>query len=99
MIFNTSVFDEIAFSLREFGFSDIEDRVVEVAEKFNIKKLLKKSPLNLSGGEKQKVMLASILVYEPKLLLLDERTAAMDPSASSTLWLYSISFCSLVGCF
>ena len=41
MIFNTSVFDEIAFSLREFGFSDIEDRVVEVAEKFNIKKLLK----------------------------------------------------------
>ena len=54
MIFNPTVFDEIAFSLREFGFSDIEDRVIEIAKKFNIEKLLKKSPLNLSGGEKTK---------------------------------------------
>ena len=43
MIFNPSVFDEIAFSLREFGFSDVEDRVIEIAKKFNIIKLLKKS--------------------------------------------------------
>jgi cobalt/nickel transport system ATP-binding protein len=79
MIFNPTVFDEIAFSLKEFGFSDVEDRVVEIAKKFGIEKLLKKSPLNLSGGEKQKVMLSAILVYEPKILLLDEPTAAMDP--------------------
>jgi len=79
MIFNPTVFDEIAFSLKEFGFSDVEDRVIEIAKKFGIEKLLKKSPLNLSGGEKQKVMLCAILVYEPKILLLDEPTAAMDP--------------------
>ena len=79
MIFNPSVYDEIAFSLKEFGFNDIEKKVEEIAKEFNITHLLKKSPLNLSGGEKQKVILASILVYNPKVLLLDEPTTAMDP--------------------
>jgi cobalt/nickel transport system ATP-binding protein len=79
MIFNPTVYDEIAFSLKEFGFDNIEERVMQIAKEFNIEKLLKKSPIALSGGEKQKVMLASIMVYEPKILLLDEPTAAMDP--------------------
>ena len=79
MIFNPNVYDEIAFSLKEFGFSDIDEKVKQIAEKFNITHLLNKSPLNLSGGEKQKVILASILIYNPKVLLLDEPTTAMDP--------------------
>jgi len=98
MIFNPTVFDEIAFSLKEFGFSDVEDRVLEISKKFGIEKLLKKSPLNLSGGEKQKVMLASILVYEPKLLLLDEPTAAMDPRTTGWFldFMYELEITALI---
>jgi len=82
MIFNPTVYDEIAFSLKEFDFDNIEDRVQKIAKEMGIQKHLKKSPLSLSGGEKQKVMLAAVLVYEPDLLLLDEPTAAMDPRSS-----------------
>ena len=78
MIFNPTVYDEIAFSLREFNIP-IEDKVEKIAKTFGITTLLKKNPLYLSGGEKQKVILASILIYEPEIILLDEPTTAMDP--------------------
>ena len=82
MILNPTVKDEIAFSLREFEMDDIEQRVLRTAKAFGIEALLDKNPLRLSGRQKQKVMIASMLVYEPMLLLFDEPTSAMDPKTS-----------------
>jgi len=84
MLFNPTVYDEVAFGLRQLGNED-EKRIKNWAERLMIDHLLDRSPYELSGGEKQKVCLASLLVLEPEVLLLDEPTANLDPR--STRWL------------
>ncbi|WP_456381265.1 energy-coupling factor ABC transporter ATP-binding protein [Hydrogenimonas sp.] len=85
MLFNPTVYEEIAFGLREIESDEVGKRVRACADAFEISHLLDRSPLKLSGGEKQKVAFAAIFVLRPKLLLLDEPTANMDPR--STGWL------------
>ncbi len=85
MLFNATVYDEIAFGLKQFKFDNIEERVHQWAKTFKIEHLLKSSPLSLSGGQKQKVLLASLLCIEPKFLMMDEPTAHLDPP--TTGWL------------
>ena len=75
-----TVMDDIAFTLENLQVkpSEIKTKVKEIAEYIGISKLLDRTPHSLSGGEKQLVALASALVHEPKILILDEALTMVD---------------------
>ena len=75
------VWHELAFGLENLGVptAKIRQKVAEMASFFNIEYLFRRSTSSLSGGEKQLLNLAAIMVMEPKVLLLDEATSQLDP--------------------
>jgi len=76
-----TVFEEIAFGLENIGVprEDMKDRVKDALKLTGISDLADRSPYSLSGGQQQRVALTSILVMQPKVLVLDEPTSQMDP--------------------
>jgi cobalt/nickel transport system ATP-binding protein len=86
-LFNPTVFDEIAFGPLQMGWSSAEvvTRVEETLQLMRIVNLRDRAPYRLSGGEKKRVALASVIVLDPDVLLLDEPTAMLDPRSQSQL--------------
>lgn len=87
-IFEDTVFNEIAFGPKQMGLDDteIEQRVFESMDFLGLSRTLaKKSPFDLSGGQKRRVAIASILSMQPEVLILDEPCAGLDPKGRDTI--------------
>jgi len=86
-LFNPTVFDEVAFGPLQMGWSSTEvvARVNNTLDVMGIARLRDRAPYRLSGGEKKRVALASVIVLDPEVLLLDEPTAMLDPRSQSQL--------------
>ena len=84
-IVTDKVWHELAFGLESLGLKteEIRLRVAEMASFFGIQEWFHKSTTELSGGQKQILALASIMVLQPKVLILDEPTSQLDPIAAS----------------
>ena len=80
--------DELLYGLENFGVprEEIETRIRDTLDSVGITGLRHRRISTLSGGQKQKVALASVLALRPKLLLLDEPTAELDPKSSRQIY-------------
>lgn len=84
-IFNSTVYKEIEFGLKCFKCSSIDLKIRNSIKLVGLdESYLLRNPFNLSNGEKRKVSLASILCYEPDILILDEPTVGLDNSSKNS---------------
>ena len=87
-LFEETVYRDIAFGPRNMGLSEqeIRERVVEAAGFVGVPEdLLSASPFELSGGQKRRVAIAGVIAMRPKILILDEPTAGLDPAGRESI--------------
>ena len=80
--------DEMLYGLENFGVphDQIEERIDEALLQMGISELRERSMATLSGGQKQKVIIAAIMALRPRILVLDEPTAELDPASSVAMY-------------
>lgn len=86
-LFCSTVFDEVAFGIMQMGLEgeEVDKRVRDCLKLLNIEKLKEEHPYNLSGGEKKRVAIASVLAMNPEVITLDEPMNAIDPKGKRFL--------------
>src|SRR6476659_8541977 len=80
-LFSATVFDDVAFGPLQLGLTmaEVKARCDEALEQMEITHLANRAPFELSGGEKKRAAIASVLSLHPDVILLDEPTASLDP--------------------
>lgn len=86
-LFCSNVYEEVAFGPRQMGMdeAEVEKRVNDCLNLLNVKDLENKEPYNISGGEKKRVAIASVLALNPEVLVLDEPMSGIDPKGKKFL--------------
>lgn len=87
-LFEETVFDDIAYGPKNMGLSkeEIQKRVETAASLVGLKeKYMSRSPFELSGGQKRRVAIAGVLAMDPKVLILDEPAAGLDPKGRDSI--------------
>jgi energy-coupling factor transport system ATP-binding protein len=83
-----TVYEEIAFGLENMGLSRPEmiDRIEWVLKLLHLEQFKEKNPFTLSGGQMQRLAIASIIALQPEIIVLDEPTSQLDPQSSEEIF-------------
>ena len=83
--FNETVLEEVLFTARNMGVENAKSRALSILKHLNLHHLANRSPYEISVGEQRRLAIASILVYDPEIVVLDEATAGIDFSLKMEL--------------
>lgn len=85
-----TVYNDIYLTAKNKKIDNIDEEINKISKILKIENILDKSPQHLSGGEKQKVVLASALLGNPKILILDEALSMIDPISKKEIYEYLV---------